>query len=106
MNLLKNYSLSIVLVILFLVSWLGQGYFQWKHENDEAESHNEILTQSDFKDSFLASTFENWQSEFLQLASMIILTSFLIHKGSPESKDSDEKMERKIDEILRNTKKK
>lgn len=37
-------------------------------------------------------TFENWQSEFLQLLSFVLLTSFLIHKGSHESKDGDEEM--------------
>jgi hypothetical protein len=38
-------------------------------------------------------TFENWQSEFLQLFAFVALTTFLIHKGSPESKDSDEQMQ-------------
>lgn len=37
----------------------------------------------------MASTFENWKSEFLQLFTMVVLVSFLIHRGSQESKDSD-----------------
>ena len=50
---------------------------------------------------FLKQTFENWQSEFLQLLAMVVLTAFLIHKGSAESRDQTDRMERKIDEIKR-----
>lgn len=39
-------------------------------------------------------------SEFLQLASFVVLTSFLIFEGSAESKDSDERLEAKVDSIL------
>lgn len=41
-------------------------------------------------------TFENWQSEFLQLLSFVVLTSFLIHKGSHESKDGDEELKQLV----------
>jgi hypothetical protein len=44
-------------------------------------------------------TFQNWQSEFLEVLVLIVLTAFLIHKGSHESKDSDEKMQASIDRI-------
>jgi hypothetical protein len=37
---------------------------------------------------FGSATMENWQSEFLQLLAMVVLTSFLIHRGSAESKSS------------------
>ena len=46
-------------------------------------------------------TFENWQSEFLQLFSMVILTSFLVHRGSHESKDQDEKVDATLARIER-----
>ena len=42
---------------------------------------------------WLDSTFENWQSEFLQLFTMVVLTAFLIHKGSHESRDSETEMQ-------------
>jgi hypothetical protein len=35
---------------------------------------------------------ENWQSEFLQLLTFVVVTTFLIHKGSHESKDTDDEM--------------
>jgi len=44
-------------------------------------------------------TMENWQSEFLQLLSMVVLTSFLIHRGSAESKDSNDRMEQALQRI-------
>jgi hypothetical protein len=38
---------------------------------------------------FIETTFENWESEFLQMASFVLLTAFLIQKGSAESKNAD-----------------
>jgi hypothetical protein len=42
---------------------------------------------------FVEATFENWESEFLQMTSYVLLTVFLFQKGSSESKDPD-KVER------------
>ena len=36
--------------------------------------------------AFLEATFENWESEFLQMGMYVILTVFLFQKGSSESK--------------------
>jgi len=44
-------------------------------------------------------TDENWQSEFLQVLAFVTLTSFLIFKGSPESRDSDGEIQAKLDRI-------
>ena len=96
---MEKYSLSIVLFIFFLVSIIGQAYFQYSHELKEAESNNQTLTTEDFTNSFIASTLENWQSEFLQLFTFVILSTFLIHKGSPQSKDGDEEVERTLKRI-------
>ncbi|MFN8517823.1 MAG: DUF6766 family protein [Chloroflexota bacterium] len=38
---------------------------------------------------FLEATFENWESEFLQMGALVVLSVFLFQKGSPESKDPD-----------------
>jgi hypothetical protein len=42
---------------------------------------------------FRSAVFENWESEFLQLSAYVLLTIFLLQKGSPESKDLDGKAE-------------
>lgn len=69
----QDYSLSITLFVLFSVTWAVQLYAQYK------------LAQSGWE--MVASTTENWQSEFLQLLAFVTLTAFLRHKGSPESKE-------------------
>jgi hypothetical protein len=38
---------------------------------------------------FWFETFQNWQSEFLSVLSIVVLTIFLRQKGSPESKPVD-----------------
>jgi hypothetical protein len=56
---------------------------------------------SDYLVQFGQSTLENWQSEFLQLFSFVVLSAMLIHRGSAESKDSDDRLEVKVDDILK-----
>lgn len=95
----KNYSLSIVLFLLFLFSWLGQFVSQWQEFVENSWTHNQTPEFSQFLPEFWSATFENWQSEFLQLLTFVTLTSFLIHKGSPESKDTDERTQQSLDRI-------
>ena len=95
----RDYNLSIVLLGLFLASWIGQGVFQWFEMANEAQAHGEASTLAEFIPAFFSSTFENWQSEFLQLFTMVVLTAFLIHKGSHESKDQDEKVDQMLARI-------
>lgn len=96
----KNYGLSIVLLILFLLSWAGQGYFQWEEYASTQKEHGVEADFSGFLPEFLSATFENWQSEFLQLLTFVVLTAYLIHKNSHESRDSDDRKEAKLDRIL------
>jgi hypothetical protein len=97
----KNYNLSIVLFILFLVSWLAQFVVELRQVANEQAQHGTPFQWSDFWITFWSSTLQNWQSEFLQLFTFVLLTSFLIHKNSHESKDSNERLERKIDKLLK-----
>jgi hypothetical protein len=50
--------------------------------------------------TWLARSFENIMSEFLQLAAFVVLTAILIFEGSAESKDSDDRLETKVDAIM------
>jgi hypothetical protein len=45
-------------------------------------------------------TMENWQSEFLQLMWQVGGLSFLLYVGSPQSKESEQRLEKKLDAIL------
>ena len=93
MRLWKNFGLSMGFCVLFALSWIGQAATQWQEYTDEQRSHNEPVALGDFTAAFSQSTLENWQSEFLQLFSFTVMTALLIHKGSAESRDSDDRIE-------------
>src|SRR5215210_133924 len=93
---IKNNSLSIIFFLLFLFSLLAQLITGWHDHNDQRiedqvlpVSLNAYLTSG----HFIQATFENWESEFLQMALFVILTISLRQKGSSESKKIDEKEE-------------
>lgn len=91
----KNYSLSIVLAILFFTAWVLQTWTGWMEFAAQQRDHGQIAEwfgASGYVWSWAAATFENWQSEFLQLLAFVVLTTYFIHKGSHESKDTDEEM--------------
>ena len=96
-----NFALSIVFCVLFLGSWAAQGVAQWDEYRQDQREHHESVEVVQFVNVFAKSTLENWQSEFLQLFSFVVLSAVLIHRGSAESKDSDDRMEAKIDKILK-----
>ena len=94
----KNNGLSIVFLCLFLLTLVGQAYTGYKEHNKEREEEGmEQLAPSAYLSSghFLQATFENWESEFLQMALFVVLTIFLFQKGSSESKAS---MHEEVDE--------
>ncbi len=90
----QNYNLTIILACLFTVSWILQTWTGWHKFAAEQQAHGEIAQwfgPSGYVWSWAAATMENWQSEFLQLLTFVVLTAYFIHRGSHESKDSDEK---------------
>jgi uncharacterized membrane protein YhaH (DUF805 family) len=95
----RDYNLSVVLGLLFVTTWIGQLISQWFNWANEQQEHNQPLQVGSFLWQFWESTLENWQSEFLQLFSFVVLASLFIHKGSAESKDSDEQMQQSLDRI-------
>jgi hypothetical protein len=99
----KNFGLSIAFCVLFLVSWGAQALAEWGTFTEQQRAHHEPVVVSQYLVEFGQSTLENWQSEFLQLFSFVVLSAILIHRGSAESKDSDDRMEtilRRIEEKL------
>jgi membrane protein implicated in regulation of membrane protease activity len=95
----KDYNLGIVLGLLFLLTWFGQLVVQWFNWAHEQMDHGQPLQVGSFLWQFWESTLENWQSEFLQLFCFVVLSALFIHRGSAESKDSDEQMQRSLDRI-------
>ncbi|MGE5449181.1 MAG: DUF6766 family protein [Bacteroidales bacterium] len=87
---IKNSSLSLAFILLFLISIAGQIKFgREEHNRELLEQGGASLSLAKYLTSghFIESTFENWESEFLQMALFIVLTIFLQQKGSSESKD-------------------
>jgi hypothetical protein len=89
-------SLSLILLFLFIIFLGAQSFTGWKEYNDQMEekggqivNYKNYLTTSHFSEA----TFENWESEFLQMALYVMLTIFLRQKGSSESKSMDEEEE-------------
>ncbi len=89
--LLRLYSNSLALAMgtIFLVSWLAQWIAGRSAYNAEQLSQLEdplglleYLGAADFWNR----TLQNWQSEFLAIASMVVLSIYLRQRGSPESK--------------------
>ena len=95
-NFFRNNGLSIVFFLLFVFSLIGQMVTGLQEHNQETtENGGRAIGMGEYLTSghFLQSTFENWESEFLQMALFVILAMFLYQKGSSESKDPDKKKE-------------
>ncbi len=87
-----EYSLSLAFLALFLVSFVSHALGGLAAFNEEQRLHAqseatlwEFLTHA----RFWFQSFQNWQSEFLAIWSMVVLTIFLRQRGSPESKPVD-----------------
>jgi hypothetical protein len=90
---LRNNSLSLVFFLFFLISLAAQAVAGLREHNEEMRAEGgRVLNGSQylFSGHFLQSTFENWESEFLQMAMFLVLSMFLYQKGSSESKDPDQ----------------
>jgi len=90
---LRDNGLSLTLFALFLVSFVGQALTGWRTNAEDLRLHE--LPEIGFltyltSGHFISATFENWESEFLQIATYVLLTVFLFQKGSPEPKKPDE----------------
>jgi hypothetical protein len=87
-----NHGLSLALFLLFAVTMAGQTYCGWHAFNAQRRDHHQRATPlSEYVRSshFGEATFENWESEFLQMAFYVLLTVKLYQRGSSESKRPD-----------------
>jgi hypothetical protein len=87
-------GLALVTFGAFLLFWLLQSIFGWQAHNEELEQSGQAaLSFWHYLGTghFGEATFENWESEFLQMGSYVLLTAYLVQRGSPESKPLDQK---------------
>lgn len=90
---LREHSLGLVFGALFVLALIGQAFaghadFNQRQVTDGLLpiSMGRYITSSDFA----VDVAENWQSEYLQFFLFIVLTVWLLQKGSPESKSLDQ----------------
>ncbi|WP_394540223.1 hypothetical protein PRJ39_06485 [Lysobacter enzymogenes] len=86
---LYSHSLTIAFLVLFLASFVLHGYGSWRHENDERSLQGRApvaLSDHMLGSTFWFESFQNWQSEFLAVLSIVVLSIFLREDRSPESK--------------------
>ena len=91
-NWLRDNGLTLALLTLFLISIVGHALTGWSAYNEEQLQHaSERIGLAQYLGSghFTSTVFENWESEFLQMAIFVVLTAYLFQRGSPESKDPD-----------------
>ena len=74
---------------IFLLAIIGMSFAGWSTNNETLQEHgqpaqnySEYIVSGDF----IEGVFENWESEFLQMWALIMLTIFLRQKGSEDSK--------------------
>jgi hypothetical protein len=107
-DVLRNNGLAITMFLLFFFSLGGQTFTGFAEYNEDQKEHQQQevgLGEYLGSGHFIEAVFENWESEFLQMGSYVLLTVFLFQKGSSESKDPDKSSE-PVDEDPRKAKKK
>lgn len=97
----SRYSFTWVTLGLFLLALVGHWIAGWYAYVNEQQEHQQAVEISGYLAEIIRGTLENWQSEFLQLVWQVAGLSFLFHVGSTQSKESDDRLEAKIDELLR-----
>jgi hypothetical protein len=89
---LRDNALTLASLLLFGAFLSAQSVTGWSVYNDDQEEHGQqAVGFVEYLGSghFIEATFENWESEFLQMGMYVLLTAFLIQRGSAESKDPD-----------------
>ena len=91
-----------VLFGLFVLSLGLQTWMGWRDFANQQHQHGAVahwFGGDGYVWAWGFATFQNWQSEFLQLLTFVVLTAYFVHRGSHESKDSDERMQAQLDRI-------
>ena len=86
---LYAHSLSTAFVVLFVVSFLGHAASGTRQYNAEQRLHGQAavsMRQYLGTARFWFESFQNWQSEFLAVGTVVVLSIWLRERGSPESK--------------------
>jgi hypothetical protein len=86
---LYSHSLSLALIALLLASFWLHLAGSTRRVNEEAVRHRrpvQTMAETLVSAEFWYESFQNWQSEFLSIAVLLVLGIYLRERGSPESK--------------------
>ena len=97
---MKRYAYAWITLAFFAVSLGLHWLFGWSAFVNEAHDHGQAPQVSNYLVEMGRDTFENWQSEFLQLLWQVVGLAYFLYVGSPSSKENDDRMEAKIDALL------
>jgi hypothetical protein len=97
----KSYAYAWITLGFFLVSFALHWGFGWAAFVDEQHAHGEAAQLGPYLTEMGRDTFENWQSEFLQLLWQVVGLAYFLYVGSPSSKENDDRTEAKLDALLK-----
>jgi hypothetical protein len=100
-SIFMKYGFAWVTLGFLLISLVGHWLFGWFAYVDEQQNFKAPAEVGGYVIEMLRDTFENWQSEFLQLLWQVVGLTILLYVGSPQSKDSEDRSEEILKEILR-----
>ena len=91
-DMLKRYAYAWITLGFFAVSLGLHWLFGWFSFVDEAKEHGQAASLTPYLMEMGRDTFENWQSEFLQLLWQVVGLAYFLYVGSPSSKENDDRM--------------
>ena len=97
---LRKYAYAWITLGFFAVSLVLHWWFGWRAYADEAAAHGQAAQSAEYLNEMMRDTFENWQSEFLQLLWQVCGLAYFLYVGSPASKENDDRIEAKVDALL------
>ena len=98
-NWLRDHGLTLTMLGFFAAFLVAQSVTGMRSDNADRREHGEATVgYGEYLRTghFVEATFENWESEYLQMGAYVALTAFLYQRGSSESKDPDK--EESVDE--------
>jgi hypothetical protein len=98
---MKRYAYAWLTGLFFLVSIIGHWIFGWFAFVDEQQALHQAPSLTPYLVEMGRDTFENWQSEFLQLIWQVVGLAYFLYVGSPSSKENDDRSEAKLDVLIR-----
>ncbi|MBP1842530.1 hypothetical protein J2046_000774 [Rhizobium petrolearium] len=99
-SLWRAHSYAWITMAFFIFSLIGHWLFGWFAFVQEQVEHGQAVELSGYLMEMLRDTYENWQSEFLQLQWQVGGLAFFLFLGSPQSREGSDRLEAKIDVIL------